>query len=908
MKIIYIVFLNFIFLLNAQTSKEVSKQLKSAGLTKNQAKQMAKDRGLSDKQIELEIQSKDNKASKEVVNDETSVQSEMVSPLIDIDENTVIDPNIPEAIENNELDLVEEELSLETVVDSTIEEVTYYGYQIFQGDPEAFQTSTFGAVDPNYNIGPGDQIIVMLWGESQFRQEFNVDRGGYIFVPEVGQIFVNGLNLEDLEKKLFQTLSKVYSTLNPDIGKPTTFMDISLGNLRPLRIIVLGEVSQPGAYSVSPSTSLSSSLYYFRGPTTLGSLRDIRLLRNNKLIGSIDFYDYLLLGKAPNDLRLQLDDIVFIPPRGKTVTIYGEINRPAIYELADNEGFKELINIAGGLPVTTYMERGQIDRIISPEDRKELGMDRILIDFNLSKILNSKENYPLQDGDRVNLFSILDLRENIVSISGAVVRPGTYEFGLGLTIRDLILRADSLVGDSYLDRAEIIRVNSDLTERLLKINLKKVMSNEKDHNLMLKPMDRVRIYSSSEMISPHFVSITGYVQRPGRYNLRDNMNLYDLIFMGGGMADEEWLDQAYMERADLIRLDSDNITSRVIPFNLENIINGSNIIDEKWKLEDGDIIRIYSKTMFNVAKKISIDGSVNNPGEYTLKSNMTIKDLILEAGGISENVYSYKIEISRIDPKNKNKNHYSKIINLKMSDDFAISYINNQSIIDPKENNLKRKGFKLEPYDRISIRPDPNFSMQKVVEIVGEVNYPGKYSITNPDEKVSDIIKRSGGLRDEAYPMASVLIRNQDTIRVSFSKIVNNNRSKDNFNVLDGDKIVINSRTNIVYMIGELHTPGNYKFYPGKSLRSYISLAGGLTVDAEKKGIWITYPDGTSRQMKKYLPSPKVYDGSVINVTKKADTEPLDKTEFAKEIASIIADFLQVYISLMLLWQTASSV
>ena len=154
---------------------------------------------------------------------------------------------------------------------------------------------------------------------------------------------------------------------------------------------------------------------------------------------------------------------------------------------------------------------------------------------------------------------------------------------------------------------------------------------------------------------------------------------------------------------------------------------------------------------------------------------------------------------------------------------------------------MKRDGFELQPYDRVSIRPDPNFSMQRTVEIKGEVNYPGKYSITNPKETIYDIINRSGGLRDEAYPMASVLIRNNDTIRVSFSNIINNKRSRDNFEVLDGDEIIINSKPNIVYMIGELNNSGNYKFYPSKSLRNYISLAGGLTVDAEKKSIWITY-------------------------------------------------------------------
>ena len=285
---------DMLFCIDDTDVARIKKQLKDAGITPDQAKQMAKDRGMTDQQIESEAQSHGIEIET-ATSDESAIQT-TIEPQVELELEELTVPETPEAettAEEGELDVVEEELVLETSAEPGREATSYYGYQIFQGDPGAFQASTFGAVDPNYNIGPGDQIIVMLWGESQFRQEFTIDREGYVFVPEVGQVFVNGLNLEALEKKLFQILSKVYSTLKPATGKPTTFMDISLGSLRPLRIIVLGEVAQPGAYSVSPSTSLSSSLYYFRGPTTRGSLRDIRLLRKGKQVGSIDFYDYL---------------------------------------------------------------------------------------------------------------------------------------------------------------------------------------------------------------------------------------------------------------------------------------------------------------------------------------------------------------------------------------------------------------------------------------------------------------------------------------------------------------------------------------------------------------------------------------------------------------------------------------
>ena len=280
---------------------------------------------------------------------------------------------------------------------------------------------------------------------------------------------------------------------------------------------------------------------------------------------------------------------------------------------------------------------------------------------------------------------------------------------------------------------------------------------------------------------------------------------------------------------------------------------------------------------------------------------MTIKDLILESGGVSENVYGYKIEVARIDPLNTKSNVYAKIFTLDMANDFSLSNIQYQTSSNPGILSVKRNEFNLQPYDRISIRPDPNFSLQRTVSINGEINYPGTYTLTYPNEKVSDIIRRAGGLRQEAYPMASSLVRSGQIIRLSFDKVIKDERSKDNFELLNGDSIKINSHPNIVILLGEVNTPGNYKYYSNKSLREYIKLSGGLTVNAENKEIRVSYPDGTSKQLKRFWPSPKVYDGSVITVGRAEEIEPLDKTEFAKELSSIIADFVQIALTLAIL-------
>jgi protein involved in polysaccharide export with SLBB domain len=1211
----------------AQDAAEIKKQIEASGLSESQIRQMAKQRGMSDADIDAKAQeikgeTAAGEAAQPIIEDIPDAGGQDVS--IELPESTVeetlqdgeqpqesiesviedvVEGDELDVVEGDELDIVEDELILESQGQPGRQAVDYYGYNIFQRDPAVFQSSVAGAVDPNYNIGPGDEIIFMLWGETQFRQVLNVDREGFIFIPEVGQVFVNGLTMDLLESKLFKVLSQRYSSLiRSNDGNATTFLDISLGNMRPLRVIVLGEVAQPGAYQVSPSTTLFSALYYFNGPTTLGSLRDIRLIRGGKQIATIDFYDYLLSGKKINDVRLQLDDTIFLPTRGKSVSISGEINRPAIYELEKGEGLQDLMRMAGGLRVSAYLDRAQIDRIVPPEERDALGMDRMFIDVDLKQIMASKKGFALKDGDNIQIFSILDLRQNIVEINGAVVRPGRFDIGESLQLRDLVLKADSLVGDAYLDRVNVVRFNPDFTEKLLKLNLGLAMKGDPQHNIQLEPMDRVTVFSTSAMIPRRFVAISGHVKTPGRYLLREDLTLYDLIFKAGGFTDEEWLKttyrqraelvrvmedsvtkeiipfdldevlnkeglaetllrtddavkiysladiegawwekfvsisghvkrpgsyelfeenmtlydlifkaggfddeeyhkQTYLKRAELVRVMEDGVTKEIIPFNLDEVLNKGGLAetllrtddavkiysltdiegawwekfvsisghvkrpgsyelfeenmtlydlvfmaggfddeeyhkqtylkraelvrvmedgvtkeiilfnleellnkeglaetllqtddavkiysladiegapekfvsisghvkrpgsyelfeenmtlydlvfmaggfdDEVWKnqtflgradllrhdedritrsiipfnlgeilenaesthnlqLQIGDEIRVYAQTIFNAEKTVSIGGVVNNPGQYTLKTGMTIKDLILEAGGISQSVFKYKIEIARIDPNKVSEDIFAETISLEMDDKFSISNVKYTRSSNPGTISVSRDGFKLMAFDYITVRPDQFFSMQKIITINGAIYYPGDYTILSPNETIASIVERAGGLRHNAYPEASLLVREGQNINLSIKKAIQQPRSKHNFKVLTGDIITINVYPNVVAVFGEVNNPGMFKYTAGMSMRDCISQAGGYTTDADRSDVWIRYPSGDGKEFKRYaLFSPKVMDGSVITVARD-ESEEVDKTEVTKEIASILADFVQIALTLTLI-------
>ena len=1090
-------------LLLSQTADQIQQAksvIKRTGMSESQVKSAAKDRGYSDQQINAAIQKE--KASKSTSVQPTPDLIEKVdAPDLgvsnDVDQGDEIKE--PATFEDAELPIIEDEmmeieeessLEVESEAQPFTKALTYFGYDIFKRDPALFQASSVGAVDPEYLIGPGDEIIVMLWGETQFRQVMSVDREGFVFIPEVGQVFVNGLNLSLLESKLFRVLSQSYASLNPEGRRPTTFLDVSLGNLRPLRIQVLGEVAQPGAYTVSPSATLFSALYYFNGPTTLGSLRDIHLIRGGKKIASIDFYDYLLTGKKPKDQKLQLDDVIFIPKRGKTVSIQGEVTRNAIFEIKGKEKFNDLLAMAGGLKNTAYLDRAQIDRIVPFNERTDSWNDRVLEDFNLGMILKDDRPLKLRDSDAIQIFSIMDMHRNDIYIVGtSISRPGRYELSPGMRIADLIQEAGGVLGDVYLEKCDIIRTrNQDLRQKQISIHLGKALEGDPIHNIELNWMDRVRVYGYSEMIPVYNITLNGHVKTPGRYRLYENMTLYDLLFKYGGFMDEEfkkrtylkraelvrfkkesdekeiisfdlglvlkkdgianlklqtydairifslteikgetqyvsisghvkrpgryelfennmtvydilfksggfmdeefkkrtylkraelvrfkkesdekeiisfdlglvlkkdgianlklqtydairifslteikgetqyvsisghvkrpgryelfennmtvydilfksggfddplYRSQTFLNRADLYRFDKDRITQTISSFNLGKVLSGKNH-QENFTLLPGDEIKVYAETIFNSVRQVSINGVVRTPGSYSLKTNMTLKDLILEAGGLNFDVYRYKVEVARIDPSNNSLNEYAKKITFDMDEKFSVSNIASDGapISDITDS------FELNAYDVVSVRPDPFFTKQRNVNISGMVLYPGDYTILSHDEKITDIIERAGGLRPEAYPDGSQFIRAEKTIKLSFTEIIKKPDSKLNFNVQGGDEIIITPHPNLVAIQGEVNNPGLRKHVSGKNVKYYVNISAGLNLDADRENIWVQYPNGDSKKWRRFsLLSPKVMDGSIIVVGKKPEEEPLDRTEFAKEVAAIFADFAQV--------------
>ena len=891
---------------------------------------------------------------------------------------------VPEIIFDLKEDIEEETSDL---FHNSKTEVKYFGYDIFNSSPDFFQNALSLTVDPDYPVGPGDEIIVMLWGETELNKRFFVSRDGYLFIPNVGQIFVNGLTLERLEKKLFKQLSKVYSTLSGSKSNPTTFFDLSLGNkaLKPQRVFVLGEVENPGAYSVKASTSLFTSLFYFNGPSINGSLRDIHLLRNNKKIATIDFYDYLLTGVRKNDKNILKDDVIFFPRRLKTITVIGSSFRPAIYELKNDEGLLDLMNISGGLTSSTYLKRARITRTTPFESRNISAFDREIIDIDLNNTFLAKKDIDLFDGDLIEFFYIKDEIKGFVAISGAVERPGRYQVAEGLSLSELIAKSDGFLGDAFRDKIEIIRTNLDGTESIISA------SYDDDNNLInsdeisIQSKDSVIVYYESDMLDFKDVSIDGYVLRPGAKDFREGMTVYDLIFSGGGFELKDRIKNTYLKKANLFRRKIGSKENTLISFPLDSVLNGKSISNnyiemgdsiviysnedifgknfenveavgffkrpgtypyfEKMRVSDlfnlastdldssylqelylkrseiirvdkfeefvipleledlilnrsgannlflkpGDKVTLYEKSLFEAEDEVLIYGDVSRPGIYKKFANLRLSDLILKSGIEGVVNPKFRIEISRNNEDNDNSKMTSKVI-------FA------------NKNDIgKLDGTKILHKDIILVLESESQDIAKSVNISGEVQYPGVYYIDNNSTLVTDIINRSGGLTSSAYPISSQLIRSDEVINLSFSKILKNPKSKLNFTLMDGDSILIKSKPNIVKLAGEINSPGNYQFIKGLKISDYLKNAGGFTQNSSKGGIFIKYPNGISKKYSLYNPlnnlRNNVLDGSVITVLPKDVVVPFNFTEYVTNLTSIYSDLMQALLLVRVLGQ-----
>lgn len=858
-----------------QSQADIQKALKDKNMTEDDARALAKQYGVNyDQFIQMYIM-----GGREVLMPPTQKQL----PAEETAEQLPVNTTVQQPGKDTTVQKIEEQML--TTAQKEKKGFEYFGYNLFEKIPSAFEPAAVGPVDPGYLIGPGDVLRLYLWGAVELQYELNVDNQGTVFIPTAGQMFVSGVPYSELKTKMTIYLSKFYEGLaaNP----PTVFLDISLAKLKPIKIFVMGEVLKPGGYTISSFASVFNALYSVGGPLTSGSLREIRVIRNNKVISKVDLYDYLLKGQLIGDVRLQNNDMVFIPPRGKTVSVLGEVLRPAIYELRSGENLKKLFEFAGGLKATAYTGRVQVSRIKPFEQRKKFELEKEIVDVDLTDLLkNPSADFELSDGDMVAVYPISEKLINYVTIEGAVLRPGAYEVSKVRRLSDLIYEAEGVLPEAYFSKADIIRTRPDETYQFISVDLAKALDGDPLNNIELHPRDSVKIYSVYELVEKRTVSISGYVKNPVSLPFADSLTLYDLVFRAGGLQDPIFRGRAFTLRGDIIRINPDGLTTRIIPFNLEKLLREKSVnID----LEPGDKIYIYKGDVEKVLDKfVRIEGEVRNPGQYLLSTNMTPTDLILQAGGFTEKSLRTEVYVNRVKPSGYQGEKISESLVIPMSPSFYKS--SSDEIKDADTALINSNTFILQHKDIIVVRKNPNYQEQRVVTISGEVNKPGTYVLESKNETLFDLILKAGGSTSEAFLFGTQFNRDGKKLVVDVEALFYDEDQNENVYLHDGDKIFIPKKPNTIVVDGEVNNPGLYRFIEGLSVKDYIDNAGGVT-DSANYAIYRKANGESNRVNFGFLTgNPKAYDGSVIIVTKvPPPSEPGAVFDLGKTVLDVFA-------------------
>ena len=711
--------------------------------------------------------------------------------------------------------------------DST--KVRPFGYDLFAGEPTTFVPASDTPVAVDYVIGPGDVIEVQLFGNTNASYSLRVNRRGAITFPSVGSITVAGMSFDDMRKLLQQRVSQQF------IGVEAS---ITMGELRSIRVFVLGEVSHPGSYVVNALSTITNALFVSGGVKFIGSLRDVQLKRNGKLVSRLDLYDLLLHGDTRHDQRLQPGDVIFVPPVGPTVTFDGAVRRPAIYEMRDEQSLAAMIKLAGGLQPDAYPDEVRLERINGERER-------VLMDVNLGD--TAGRSTQLQNGDAVHVYSVLEKLENVVTLSGHVERPLAYQWQPGLRLTGIIPDKSLLQHDADMDYVLIRRQDEDgLALQLLSASLSRAMAAPGgEADVLLQPDDEVIVFSLEEnqagdqndgkkhdtdsrqaILTPllkrvrdlatlehpaRIVNVGGLVRFPGDYPLDPGMHISDLLRAAGQLRESAYPLEAELTRKHVGKDQARHIEH--IDIDLAAILAGSR--DNDLQLQPYDVLTIRETPQWREHEYIEIQGEVRFPGRYPIRQGESLADLVTRAGGLTSHAFTdgavfVREQLKELERKNLNQ----------MAD------------------NLERElaGFGLQ---QAQMRPDQQQAYhfaQQLVTRLRETEAVGRLVINLDDVLAGK--GEQGGLK-----------------------------------VVDGDKLFVPPQRDEVTVMGEVFFPTSHLYLKGQSSTDYIRSSGGLTANADGKRAYIVRANGSVVPAGQgfWSRSPKVYAGDTIVVPLNAD-------------------------------------
>lgn len=533
-----------------------------------------------------------------------------------------------------------------------------FGSELFANSNISFEPNLRMATPKNYIIGPDDEILIDLSGDNEANYNLKVNPEGIIRLQYAGPIAVGGLSIEQATAKIRSNLAGTY----PSLRSGRTSVAVNLGNIRSIRITILGEVVKPGSYTLSSLSTVFNALNASGGPNANGSFRKIQVIRGNKVVSIIDVYDFLLNGIQKNNIRLQDQDVINIPVYQSRVEMVGEVKRPALFEVLSTESLEDVIRFAGGFSNQAYTAQIKV--------LQNTNKERKITDVNAENF----GSYGPLNGDKYIVEAILDRFENRVEIAGAVFRPGKFELEKGLTLKGLIGKAEGLTEDAFLNRGYINRLNSDNTLALLSFDVAKILAGTAE-DIPLQREDRITISSLFDLRDEYNVTIKGEVRTPGTFDYADNMTLEDVIQMAGGF--NEAATSSRIEISRRVRnSDAMSDSAKIAQVFTVNVDQNLRLLDKGFVLKPYDVIAVRSSEGYQVQKQVKLEGEVLYPGIYTIKQkNERISDLVARAGGLTPSAYAEGASLKRpgaenVNPRDKNvindkEEESKKFLNLK---------------------------------------------------------------------------------------------------------------------------------------------------------------------------------------------------------------------------------------------------
>ena len=739
---------------------------------------MAIEDKIKSKEVTKEDLSKLPKPQRELLEEALKKKGGGAMELSPEKKETPVTEALPEkALPEKQLSAIEKIYS-EQIPTEISKEITQFGYDFFSQPSSTFAPVTDVPVGPDYVIGPDDSFTINVWGRFDASYPVTVDRNGEITIPKIGTLKVWGMTMEGLRKFLNETFSKYYTGFE---------MNIVMDKIRTIKVFIVGEVTRPGTYTVSSLSTVLNSLYAAGGPTKNGSMRDIKLVRNNETF-KVDLYNFLLEGDKSQDKTLQSGDTIFVPLINKTAAAAGIVKRPAIYEFSDQINLYDLLSYGGGITPYSFTKRIQVERVVAHEQR-------IVLDINITDtgeiLQNSQWNININDGDLVKVYPIYSKIENIVYFEGNIKRPGGYEFKPGMHLKDIINSQEDLLPETYYGYGRIIRLaKPDYHEEQLSFDLEKLLNGSEADNLELAPLDRITIYSKDEMKEKFTVKVLGEVKTPGVFQFVENMKVSDLVYLAGNI-----LRKSYKTSAELVRIQrsEEGVSQKNIQINLEEALK--NNPEYNIPIEPDDTLFVRSiPDWYEAGRTITIDGEVKFPGVYSYSKGEKLSSVLKRAGGFTDAAYLKGAFYSRKSVEELVRKRIDEFISNLEKDLLQSSIVGEYAELTPEAAKAREESlmYKRELLEKL-----------KKTKIVGRMVV-----------KLSELEDFEGSPYD--------------------------------FELEPEDFLGIPKKPSSVAMLGEIYTPQALLYQKGKTVSYYLSQVGGPTQNANTDEIYLIRADGTT--------------------------------------------------------------